>query len=756
MKTKLLNVLLIVAAFLLTCAAILWGSYFRTGLSLEVDKISQITITAPVNVENRIATERNRQEAWTRAQNEPANLTLDPSVRLNVAANIETLYAKLSDIRQAYEDEKAARILAEEERLRKMEEERLERERLEEEARIETERIAAEGGPDEDNQPDNETEPPATDPEPVSEPSPEPTSHPIEEPWESLAMFSSLSVIFTETQQNFIVTCPQEDLRGLFDIAKEVSNAVLEQGVQDINDGKTLIAVQDDFKSRPIDAETADIGYEVVTTYLVPNVTVNLEETLEERDRIAADYDTVWYLQDEIIVNANERVTEEAYDAILRLGLLDTGVENQLPSLIGVFALVGIIFFSCGVYLYTFNKSMGKQRKESLLLFTLYVIELTAMWALSAFEYYFLPLLIFPMLVSILIDMRASLILSFGVTVVGYFVVNGSLEYLFFFMVSGILISLLSKYPTERNKIFAVGFLIAFFNFALSCAVSFIVEKNQALFMWQSILIDAAYTALNGMLTVIICMGTLPFWETFFGVVTPVKLLDLTNPTSPLLRRLTIEAPGTYHHSLIVANLAEAAAYDIGANLHTARAGGYYHDIGKLKYPQYFAENLAGENPHDHMDPFNSVQLIVSHVAYGLTLASEFRLPQFIRDIIAEHHGTSLIQFFYVKAKDSKPGEEVNEKDFRYPYTIPQTRESACVMLADTVEAAVRSMIPHVKSVAEVENKINSLIRYKLNDGQLADSQLSIKDVAIIEQSFFRVLKGMYHERIPYPKLKEE
>jgi membrane-associated HD superfamily phosphohydrolase len=176
--------------------------------------------------------------------------------------------------------------------------------------------------------------------------------------------------------------------------------------------------------------------------------------------------------------------------------------------------------------------------------------------------------------------------------------------------------------------------------------------------------------------------------------------------------------------------------------------------VGKLKFPHYFVENLDGENPHDHLDPTNSSQLIMSHVSYGLTLATEHRLPQFVRDIIREHHGTTLLQYFYSKARET--GTQYDEKDFRYPYTIPQTRESACVMLADSVEAAVRSMIPKIQSVDEVEKTIRFIIRGKLNDGQLAESQLSIKDVTVIEQSFFRVLKGMYHERIAYPAPKAE
>ncbi|MCL2421876.1 MAG: HDIG domain-containing protein, partial [Defluviitaleaceae bacterium] len=226
-----------------------------------------------------------------------------------------------------------------------------------------------------------------------------------------------------------------------------------------------------------------------------------------------------------------------------------------------------------------------------------------------------------------------------------------------------------------------------------------------------------------------------------------------------LMRRLTLEAPGTYHHSLIVANLAESAAYDIGANPHIARAGGYYHDIGKLKSPHYFMENITGVNPHDDMDPLSSTQIIVSHITNGLELAADYRLPQFLRDIIYEHHGTTLIRFFYSKAKaletPGDPQTEVNEDNYRYPCRIPQSRESAIVMLADVIEATVRSIMAQGKDVGSIKELINKMIKDKLTDGSLADSKLSIRDVDIISNSFYRVLKGMYHERIPYPQGEE-
>jgi putative nucleotidyltransferase with HDIG domain len=204
-----------------------------------------------------------------------------------------------------------------------------------------------------------------------------------------------------------------------------------------------------------------------------------------------------------------------------------------------------------------------------------------------------------------------------------------------------------------------------------------------------------------------------------------------------------------------VANLAETAAYDIGANPNVARVGGYYHDIGKLKYPQYFSENQIGENPHDELDPYSSVAVLNSHISVGLTMADEYRLPKAIKDIVAQHHGSSLIKFFYHKASMENPEDKPNETDFHYKQVKPQTKEAAVVMLADTVEAAVRSKFKESKSMQEIDEFIRELIKDKLDDGQLIDSGFTIKDIDTVAKSFMRVFKGMYHERIPYPKMEK-
>ncbi|MGN0762310.1 MAG: HDIG domain-containing metalloprotein, partial [Aristaeellaceae bacterium] len=232
----------------------------------------------------------------------------------------------------------------------------------------------------------------------------------------------------------------------------------------------------------------------------------------------------------------------------------------------------------------------------------------------------------------------------------------------------------------------------------------------------------------------------------------PSKLLELANPNHPLLRRLLIEAPGTYHHSIIVANLAEAAAEKIGANPFLARTGAYFHDVGKLKRPLYFKENQMGDNPHDRTDPYVSAAILTTHTRDGVQLAQKYHLPPEIQRIISEHHGDTPVMYFYHKALQQSDGKPVDIADFRYDGPRPCTKESAVIMLADTIEAAVRSM-PDPTPQA-IERFIEKLVRGKLEDGQLSNSPLTLRDIDGICEAFATVLNGVFHERIEYPNVK--
>jgi len=253
---------------------------------------------------------------------------------------------------------------------------------------------------------------------------------------------------------------------------------------------------------------------------------------------------------------------------------------------------------------------------------------------------------------------------------------------------------------------------------------------------------------LSGVLT----LAFQPLFEFLFRLATPTRLLELTNPGQPLMKRLMIEAPGTYHHSIIVANLAESAASRIKANSYLARAGAYYHDIGKLKRPMYFKENQMGDNPHEHTDPYVSAAILISHTTDGMLMAQKERIPPEVQNIILQHHGVTPVMFFYHKALQLSNGQQVDINEFRYAGPKPNTKEAAVVMLADTIEAAVRSL--KSPTPKQIDQFIERLVRGKLEDGQLTESPLSLRDIDEICEAFSDILKGVYHERIEYPNVR--
>ena len=734
MRKKITLSAFVLISFALTCAAIATGAYFRAGLTLVEGTISDIRIRATRDVVDEYATDINRQAARILAENLEPVLSPDPSEWAIVQNNLEDLHSTLLEVRAAYQLEWQAY--------------EYERQTWEAEMQTHEEFVAAEH-----NRVYQENLMLAEQGYELLELDlPEPPAEPV---WlgESILLFANVPFHFSEADQSTIITMSDE----VFDMFWEAVWNV----AADIQINETIQAV-DFFTERLVQRGVGYFFTERVMADLIEDVVLRSlrinaipDEAANEQRFLAAlnNYEHVIIHEGQIIVDEGEEITAEILSVLNSLGLLapDTLADNLFPML-GVFFLVAVLFVICIMFISFYSPKMISNLKDAALLFTLYVLTLSLVWALSDFSYFILPILIFPFLTSVLISRRMAMVHTFALVIISFFIAQSDIIFLLYFCTAGFLVCLFSRYTTERAKIIVVGMFVSLIQFGLSFSIILIINGSYVFYDLQSTLILSIIAAINGLLTVIISMGSLPFWETLFGVVTPIKLLDLTNPTNALLRRITIEAPGTYHHSLIVANLAETAALDIGANAHAARVGGYYHDCGKLKFPHYFVENIDGENPHDHMEPMNSAQLIMSHVSYGLTLAGEHRLPQFVRDIIKEHHGTTLMQYFFTKAKNS--GLEVDEADFRYPFIIPQTRESAIVMLADSVEAAARSMMPKLKSLDELGKIIENIIRGKLTDGQLADSQLSIHDVSVIEKSFYRVLKGMYHERIAYPAPK--
>ena len=368
------------------------------------------------------------------------------------------------------------------------------------------------------------------------------------------------------------------------------------------------------------------------------------------------------------------------------------------------------------------------------------------------FSPYVIPIPAFLMLMSIFTKPRIALVASvtlLSVMAVGY-------QYNIQFIVTFILLTIFSvilmsqiKYA-KRVDLIKIGFNISVAGVITVLSI-YILEK--CLIDVDNVLIlkDVTFIFLNGILSSIITLGSLPLFESTFKIITSYGLAELGDHNQKLLKRLQMDAPGTYHHSLMVSNLCEAAAEAIGADPILARVGALYHDIGKLKRPLFFVENQSYfliENPHNKFTPRISKMIITAHPKDGIEIAKEYGLPQVIQNFILQHHGEGLASYFYNQAVKEEGAENVKEEQFRYTGPKPNTKETAILMIADAVESAVRSLKNPTPD--EIESMINKIIVERLNDGQLSDSPLTLRDIKTIASTFSRILRGMQHNRIKY------
>ena len=496
------------------------------------------------------------------------------------------------------------------------------------------------------------------------------------------------------------------------------------------------------------------VAVPVLRACLKPNMTIDQEATEENREKARAEIEAVVFQQGQNIVVAGERVTTPQLALLNALGLLQgTRFDSELYAGIGL--LVALVMAGMWLYLHLYYDEVLRRVSTQLLLLLVVVLSLLLSIALQQLNAYILPVALGALLATILLGTRAAM--GVGLTLsllLGVLVHQGnstnSAQALTIILMSvlGSLAGIRTvRRRAQRSNVLLAGLYIG----ATSMVVVFAagLATNNDL---HSVLISSGYAMGSGVLASVLCVGIQPALEALFNLVTPAKLLELSNPNHPLLRRLMIEAPGTYHHSMVVANIAEAAAEAIGANPLMVRVGAYYHDIGKLKRPTYFKENQSGENPHDHTDPRVSTAILVAHVRDGVALGQRHRLPQRVLDMIAQHHGDTPVLFFYHKAAQLMEGKPVDIKDFRYDGPRPQTAEAALLMLADTVEAAVRAMSDATPE--KIEQTIRRLVKGKADDGQLDDTPLTFRDVAKICTAFNTLLNGVFHERIEYPTIE--
>lgn len=491
----------------------------------------------------------------------------------------------------------------------------------------------------------------------------------------------------------------------------------------------------------------------ILSAAVEPNLIVDEAAVEAAKEEKRAEVDEVLIRKNQKIVDEGEIITQEIYDKLVALHLVsETGLEGSLMPMLGSLVITGMLFAALYLFFRWGKGNILLKPNEIRMLFTIYMMMVLLIRILANLTVFtIVPVGLFAMLVSLLVGRRMALWLNALFCIIGCFIFNGDVQFLMYALISGTFAALIIQKTDKRSHLIPAALGMAAVDFVTTISLGFFFGEGYS----TELLFQGGIGAVTGLLSMIVAVGSLPFWENMFEANTPLRLMELTNPNNELLRKLMIEAPGTYHHSLIVANLAETAVYDIGGNTALARAGAYYHDVGKLRYPQFFAENQSGHNPHDELPPEKSAKIITGHTKGGLELAERYKLPPVVRDMIVEHHGNSLVKFFYFKALKLYGAENVNEGDYRYQGRIPSSRESAVVMLADTVEAAVRSMLGHGKTMEEAEAAVKNLMKDKLDDGQLNNSGLTLNELETIRLAFLKVFHGMYHERVSYPEQKE-
>jgi putative nucleotidyltransferase with HDIG domain len=537
----------------------------------------------------------------------------------------------------------------------------------------------------------------------------------------------------------------------------------------DLEDAKEILKGQSNVLTKLMPSRRmADVSLTLAGLLIKPNLTFNKRET-ELRKELALQSVKPFYFKvkkGEMLVREGERITGEHLLKLSERSRLLKRKEMIIRAP-AVAVLVGFLLFAMYMVGLMGRRTSRDEVKDLLfnaitLLFIFLIViaaDFIADEMAQGFHListralvYAIPVASGAMLVSIFHGMGVAASFSLIASVLTCLVIGGQVEFFVYFFISSLVGGYGVRYCRERGILIKAGLKVGLINMVLA----FCIEAIYGPFYTIEALIGVASAFIGGVFVGVIATGILPLVEMSFGYTTDIKLLELANLDQALLRDLMIQAPGTYHHSVIVSNMVEATGKAVNANSLLAKVAAYYHDIGKMKKPHYFIENqMESENKHEKLAPSMSSLILISHVKDGIELAKEHKLGKEIIDIIAQHHGTSLITFFYEKAKEQrqKKGQktvQIKEEDFRYPGPKPQTKEAGLVMLADAVEAASRTLVD--PTAARIQGLVQTIINKAFSDGQLNDCELTLKDLNEIAKSFNKTLSGIFHHRVEYPE----
>lgn len=530
--------------------------------------------------------------------------------------------------------------------------------------------------------------------------------------------------------------------------ATESSNAAFENGVGEDAVALTRDGVQKQLETLAVPDVCKQMAMKPITKYLNANLLYDEDATEEARDKAENDVTPVVYKKGQVIVKSGEEVTEGQFAVLQTLGMVAGGFNA--PLYIGAL-LVVVLLTAMGVHLIR-EQDPDIESKTLLMGGICIVFVLLAALLVIRTNPGFVPVCFVAMTMSMVVNAHTGMVLgNLTSALVGVMALVGGAtsQVAFAVLLSGMAGSTacakLADRCKSRVRILGCGLVAGAAGGAVYICMGLLMG-NAFLTILQSVLVSMAVALVASM----VCLGSTPIWEQGFKILTPMKLMELCNPTNPLLHRLSMEAPGTYHHSIMVGNLAEAAAEAVGADPLLARAAAYYHDVGKLKAPAFYAENQPQDmpNPHDKLTPLESVQIIRNHTIDGERMILEAGIAPEIARIARQHHGTTLMYYFYNKARENDPNTDPSL--FRHNGGKPTTREAALIMLADATEAATRAG----GAAGDYKRTMEKIIQQRYDDGQLDLVDFTFQDLNTIARAFESVLRGMYHQRIQYPDVR--
>lgn len=565
----------------------------------------------------------------------------------------------------------------------------------------------------------------------------------------------------TDDMLRSLLALSEKDLTSLKEKLKMIVQDALEEPVRDIGLNGARNAAELKIRGdASIPASVLQPAIAIARFGIVPTETINEDLTEAQIDQARKSVEPTKILQGQVLVQEGQIIDREVFRQLELAGM--TEQKDNIRPMLGLLLFVAIIILL--LFMVLARSKMNEVTKVRALTVTWVVttISLTLMLLVNLLSDNFdvtiaflFPTALASMIVRILFDERTAVYTTFligtsaGLMMEGGYASALQMDIALYILFGGLAGVFLIGKGSDRNRLLWTSLSVAIVN---ALFIGFYLLISQTQYSMGEVGFYIVTALLSGLLSGALTFGLMPFFETAFGLLSPIRLIELSNPNHPLLKKILTETPGTYHHSVMVANLADAACEEIGANGLLARVACYYHDIGKTIRPHYFIENQMNMmNPHDHLPPDKSRDIILSHTTEGAELLRKHKMPKEFIDVAMQHHGTSLLKFFYMKAKELNP--HTDEKSYRYEGPKPQTREIAVISVADSVEAAVRSM--KEPTPEKIEKLVGAIIEDKVKDGQFNECDLTMKELVTIKRVMCETLNGIFHSRIEYPSEKE-